>query len=48
MGVVNIVNTGNKWDIIRIVDSMILHQQIERRNGMTFMRMKKRDSLVIR
>ncbi len=37
-----LITDSLKVDIIRVLDNMILHQQIERKDGMTFMRMKKR------
>jgi len=43
-----IKEVSNKIDLIRVFDSMVLHQQIERRNGLTYMRMKKRPFLSIK
>jgi hypothetical protein len=37
-----------KLDLIRIVDSAVLHQQIERKDGMTFMRMWRKPFLSIK
>ena len=39
---------SNKIDIFKVVDNMILHQQIERRDGLTFMRMEKKSSIVLK
>ncbi len=35
-------------DIIRILDNAVLHEQIEIKDGLLFMRMKKRSSVTIR
>jgi len=43
-----IIKDYSKIDVIRILDSIVLHQQIEKRNGLTFMRMKKRPYLSIK
>ena len=40
------ISDSLKVDIIRIFDSMILHQQIEKKDGRTYMRMKKRKIMV--
>ena len=39
---------SKKIDIMRIVDSMILHQEIERRDGLIFMKMKKKSQFSIK
>jgi hypothetical protein len=45
---VALITDSLKVDIIRVLDSMILHQQIEKRDGRTYMRMKRRNSLIIK
>ncbi len=44
-GVFNISKTKRVIDIFKIMDSSIVHKQIEERNGMIFMRLKKRRML---
>jgi len=44
-GVFIISETKRVIDIVKIMDSSIVHKQIEERNGMIFMRLKKRRML---
>jgi len=44
-GVFIIKETKRVIDIVKIMDSSVVHKQIEERNGMIFMRLKKRKLL---
>ena len=41
-GVVSIISSSNKLDIVRVENDFLTHKQIEQKNGMLFMRIKKR------
>ncbi len=37
-----------KYDLVELKGNYVLHRQIEIRNGMTFMRMKRRPAIVVK
>jgi hypothetical protein len=41
-GIINIDNPNSKIELIRLGDNFYTHKQVELKNGMLFIRMKKR------
>lgn len=37
-----------KYDFVQVKDGLLIHRQVERKNGFIYMRMKRRPAIVIK